>query len=128
MNAIHSPTQTANKPLHLQRQLSAVGLVSPRSSVSGEDSLDRPASQFSNTGIGRIAGSENSLNGRLRSGSFGCPASAPVSMIFLVQSVIIRAILFNHLDIVLFLACISQLSKHHWRCPLQHPALPFHSL
>ena len=74
MNAIRSPTRTAHNALHLQRQLSTVGPVSSRSrsgSVSGEDG---PASRFSNTGI---ASSENSLGGRLRSGSFGCSAAAP---------------------------------------------------
>lgn len=78
ISAIRSPIRTTANALHLQRQLyTAVGSVSSRSrssSVSGEDGM---ISRFTNAGV---ASSENSLGGRLRSGSFGCAPPAPVPL------------------------------------------------
>lgn len=75
MNNIRSPARAANNALHLQRQLyTAIGPASPRSrsgSLAGEDAS---ASRFGNAGV---ASSENSLGGRLRSGSFGCSLQVP---------------------------------------------------
>jgi hypothetical protein len=75
MNTIRSPTRAANNALHLQRQLyTAIGPALPRSrsgSLSGEDAT---ASRFSNASV---ASTENSLGGRLRSGSVGCALPPP---------------------------------------------------